>query len=152
VEYRGADWPDPSGNIIDVGALPATIRRELATDFGIIPGNYPNDWQVSVSHETAKFLQHSLPAYKNATAQINDMVNKGFMVTGVPIKLQSLKEKKSLIKNFDECVVWYNKWVEYSGIGKPYTDGDLTQLIEQEEEKLTTPFKLCLPNQSNEII
>jgi hypothetical protein len=47
------------------------------------------------------------------------------MVTGVPLKLQSLQEKKQIIKNFSECVSWHNQWVDKNNFEKYYSDVEL---------------------------
>ena len=68
------------------------------------------------------------------------MVANGFMVTSVPIKLQSLREKKEIIKNFDEAINWYNEWVNLNQFGQPYTADELTLLENVEEKRLTIPI------------
>ena len=32
--------------------------------------------------------------------------------TAIPLKLQTMAEKKLLIKNFNECLTWYNNWAD----------------------------------------
>ena len=54
------------------------------------------------------------------------------MVTGVPIKLQTMLEKRLLIRNFNEVVDWYNQWVDLRGIGQHYTDQDIVQQATEE--------------------
>jgi hypothetical protein len=39
-------------------------------------------------------------------------------VSGIPIKLHSLAEKASIIKNVDECLLTYNHWISSAGV--PY--------------------------------
>lgn len=46
-----------------------------------------------------------VPHYFNALSQL----------TGVPIKLQTLVEKKMIIKNFNECALIYNQWADDNG-------------------------------------
>lgn len=97
--------------------------------------NYPQG-TVQVTSDQLSFLTASLPAYQSTTAQIQQLVDQGFLVTGVPIKLQSLQEKKSIVKNFQECVDWYNEWCQRTGAATPYTHSDLDQMAAAEESKL----------------
>jgi hypothetical protein len=59
---------------------------------------------------------------------------QGTLVSGVPIKLQTLAEKKKIIKNFDECVEVYNNWVDENNMGEKYTSEDI-KLIANNEVK-----------------
>jgi hypothetical protein len=57
-----------------------------------------------------QFLQDNIGTYVKSVKSIDKMVEDKVMVTGVPIKLQTLAEKKLLIKNFDELMIVYNEW------------------------------------------
>lgn len=70
--------------------------------------------------------------YVKAYQGIQELVTNGTMVTGIPIKLQTLGEKRKIIKNFDECVRVYNIWVEKNGLGQPYTDQELKAISHEE--------------------
>lgn len=59
-----------------------------------------------------KFLATHGTQYKRASEAINELVQHKVLVTGVPIKLQTMIEKKLLVKNFDECLEAYNQHVE----------------------------------------
>lgn len=66
-----------------------------------------------VSHLPAieqQFLEKHAITYIKATDAIDKLVEDRIMVTGVPIKLQTLVEKKMMIKNFSECAIIYNEW------------------------------------------
>jgi hypothetical protein len=66
------------------------------------------------------------------------------LVTGVPLKLQSLKEKQQVIRNFDQCVDWYNQWVEKTGFGKKYALDDLEKKSVAEEKLLNSAINPLL--------
>jgi hypothetical protein len=72
--------------------------------------------------------------YVSAYKGIEQLVMQGTLVSGVPIKLQTLAEKKKIIKNFDECVEVYNNWVDENNMGEKYTSEDI-KLIANNEVK-----------------
>ena len=41
---------------------------------------------------------------------MNNLVENGTLVNGMPIKLQTLAEKAMLVKNFKECYDTYSEW------------------------------------------
>jgi hypothetical protein len=59
-----------------------------------------------------RFLVEHGSAYRRADEAIKELINHKVLVTGVPIKLQTMLEKKLLVKNFDECLDAYNNHVE----------------------------------------
>ena len=73
--------------------------------------------QVSNSLPLAeqKFLNDNGMLYIKSTMRINELVDNKILVSSVPIKLQTLAEKKMLIKNFAECLQWYNEWANVNG-------------------------------------
>lgn len=88
--------------------------------------------KTSLSLVDQDFLVQNGHAYNTVTTGIVKMVSNGTLVTGVPIKLQTLSEKRKIVRNFDECMIVYNQWVKENGIGKPYTAGELKQLANNE--------------------
>jgi len=132
---KGSQWPDSAYDHVfnKTSLLPSNVKNEILS-------KYPNSTNISVTKNEFKFLEKNLPAYKTTSIQLNSLVEDGFMVTGVPIKLQSLKEKKHIIKNFNECISWYNDWVDKNNFGKHYNDQELAELSTKEEEQLTLPI------------
>jgi hypothetical protein len=59
-----------------------------------------------------QFLVSHGAQYKKASEAIAELVQHKVLVTGIPIKLQTMVEKKLLVKNFDECLSAYNQHVE----------------------------------------
>jgi len=81
-------------------------------------------------------LEHS-KNYRRAWEAINELVTNGALVTGIPIKLQTLLEKRLLIENFDECLAVYNQWMldkhsKIFGISDTISDQDLESQCQQE--------------------
>jgi hypothetical protein len=92
----------------------------------------------SLSVYDRNFLTEKGPAYAKSFKAIQELVENKVLVTPVPIKLQTMLEKKLLIKNFDECVEVYNKWVKEKGVGTPYTLDDINQGIKEEIQQWHT--------------
>jgi len=59
-----------------------------------------------------KFLNDNGVKYVKTYKRIDELVENRTIITGVPIKLQTMAEKKLLIKNFNECLIWYNEWAD----------------------------------------
>jgi hypothetical protein len=134
-QIRGPDWPRSWAEVGSPG-LPAEIQDEIESQLHL--------HSAKVTDNEYNFLSNNLPAYKNAITQIEKLKDDGFLVTGVPLKLQSLQEKKHVIKNFSECVNWYNQWVDNNNFGKHYSDVELDQLAHNEELRLTGPIHQLL--------
>lgn len=64
----------------------------------------------SLSTDHQNFLQENIDPYFNVYLKINQLVMDRTIISGVPIKLQTLGEKAVLVKNFQECVDTYNDW------------------------------------------
>jgi hypothetical protein len=86
----------------------------------------------TLSPALQKFMSANLDNYWQASNHLNELVEHKILVTNVPHKLQTMLEKKLLIKNFKECVQVYNEWVGANGIGKIYPEEELSDLISNE--------------------
>ena len=86
----------------------------------------------SLSVVDQRFLIKNGPGYQKAHNAINELVENKVLVTPVPIKLQTMLEKKLLINNFSQCVDVYNKWSEATGKGIQYSDEDIQLSIKEE--------------------
>lgn len=138
LKLRGNDWPVTVNDYEQHTSLtlPVNIDQEIKTRFGLT--------DVLVTQEQHEFLSKNLALYNNAARNIQQLQEHGLLVTGVPLKLQSLQEKQSVIRNFNQCVEWYNQWVEKTGIGKKYTLDDLEKKSVTEEELLNSAIKPLL--------
>jgi len=134
-QFKGANWIELSDlTPTQFDQLPVPIQQEIDKIFQLT--QLKNKGQIKVPAEIHKFLTDNLDGYRNTKNQIDNLVNDGFLVTPIPIKLQSLKEKKEIIKNFSQCVDWYNTWVIDNEFGVPYSDSELNQLILKEDLNL----------------
>jgi hypothetical protein len=131
---KGSQWPELTDlSVNKLNSLPDEIREEIKNNFSIEIGKS----QQKCTTELTEFISINLPAYKDTTNQINNLVSTGFLVTPIPIKLQTFKEKKQLIKNFTQCVEWYNNWVSDNNFGKMYSENDIDQSSLIENSKFT---------------
>jgi hypothetical protein len=120
------------GNQLNVPQLgydkPADVKYELQSltlkDIG-----------RSLSVQDQKFMSQHAVKYVKSYKNIQELVENKVLVTGVPIKLQTMLEKKLLIKNFDECVDFYNDWVARNNVGKPYSESDIEDTVSKEMQQ-----------------
>jgi len=131
-QIRGTDWPESYTGYVK-NTLPVEIKQE-------INAMLPTSADVAVSEQEKAFLTTHIENYKNTDQQLQQLVTDGFLVSSVPIKLQSLKEKQSIIKNFDQCIEWYNQWVDKNQFGSKYSQTQLLDMSVSEEEKLNLPI------------
>ena len=130
-QIRGDNWPKTYAEF-STQKLPTVIQEEIKSRLSL--------QTTQVTTDEYNFLYNNLPAYKNTISHIEKLKDDGFIVTGIPLKLQSLKEKKQIIKNFNECISWYNEWVDKNKFGEHYTESELESLSQVEETKLTMPI------------
>jgi len=106
--HKGSSWPE-YGLLCneEFDLLPTEVKQELTK----------KDWvrTVQLSPELEQLLDQNLVKYQDSNQQIQKLVDHGYLVTGVPIKLQTFKEKQRVIRNFDQSIEWYNTWAEKNG-------------------------------------
>lgn len=86
----------------------------------------------SLSLSDQQFLAKLIKPYQDSRTAIDELVQHKVLVTPVPIKLQTMLEKKLLIKNFDECIKVYNEWVDKNNIGTKYSVEEVNSIANQE--------------------
>ena len=135
-QIKDSNWPEFDSVDADiVKTLPEDIREKVNK---IIPSSIFKK-TVSINDELIDFFNQNLQVYKNTSGQIDDLVRDGFLVTGIPVKLQSLAEKKMLIKNFSDTIEWYNEWAVTNGY-EVYSEDSIIKLANQEETNLNCPI------------
>ena len=92
----------------------------------------PSILQTSLSLVDKNYLAQHGEKYVTAYKGISQLVTQGALVTGVPIKLQTMAEKRQIVKNFDECVNVYNSWADRNETGITYTNDELKQISNEE--------------------
>lgn len=128
-QLKGPDWPQTAAEYVNNQYnLPVVIENEIKELF--------NETTLNVTDEEYSFLEKNLTLYMNTNIQLLQLVNDGFLVTGIPLKLQSLREKKLIIKNFDQCIEWYNEWSKENNFGTTYTDSELSSIMTDQDSEL----------------
>lgn len=111
-----------------------------------------NDWNrihyllslIPFNHEFSddekQFIKLNINDYTQCRIFIQDLQDDGIIISGIPIKLHTLKEKAKLITNIDQCLLNYNKWI---GINQPlyaigYHPETLTQAAQIEYTNWTS--------------
>jgi hypothetical protein len=117
----------------NVSNLPATLteaKKQFALNVikqqGIVP---------FLSNENRELFEKLGKNYSVATKMINQMIDLGIIVSGPPIKKQTLSEKKKIIKNFDSLVDVYNNWATHNlNICSPISNNDVDSEIAVESQ------------------
>jgi len=91
-------------------------------------------FDYAFSNDEKEFMTSHVELYKNCRIHLQDLQDAGILVSGIPIKLHTLKEKANLITNASQCLEYYNTWV---GSNRPshaltYTPESLTQIAQIE--------------------
>ena len=82
-----------------------------------------------LSTQDQQFVKQHFNQYITVHQAIDQLVENKILVTGIPIKLQTMMEKSRVIRNFDQCVQVYNQWVEKNKIGTVYSDSQIDQNV-----------------------
>lgn len=80
------------------------------------------------------FLRENIRDYFNVYLEIDKLIIDRTIISGVPIKIQTLAEKAVLINNFKECVDTYNDWSSKHPNQHKVTLQDLGQMAYNEIE------------------
>jgi len=111
-------------------ALPEWPALESESDVQHLPADIKQQWQRGIISRDgitsllSQTRQNELAQYKQsyylAKDTIGKMVELGILVSGPPIKKQTLLEKKQIVTNFNELVEIYNDWIiDNPNIGMP---------------------------------
>jgi len=63
------------------------------------------------SDDEKLFMNANIELYTECRVTLQDLQDDGILISGIPIKLHTLQEKASIIKNIGECLSYYNRWV-----------------------------------------
>lgn len=127
--YLVSDISGISGQLPGPDHLQITHNStDIVNSMDLIPVLTSNDIVSGLNTGDRQFLQQHSENYISSYKAIDELVQNKILVTGVPIKLQTMMEKRQLIRNFDQCAEAYNHWVVKTGIGVLYTDSDIKQL------------------------
>lgn len=86
--------------------------------------------------EQTSFVQKNHDKYTAVADSMEKMRELGILISSVPIKKQTLAEKMFMIKNLDQCIEYYNGWLnENPEVGADFVS--LEQLQQRAEQELT---------------
>ena len=129
-DYQQHSRPEmpPVYSAADLAALPADVVKTWTHDMisrtGVVP---------FLDLENQQKLAPYQSGYALAQTTIDQMVRLGIMVSGPPIKKQTLDDKHRIIKNFDELIKVYNSWIDQNpGIGEPIDHSTIQNQISTE--------------------
>lgn len=129
--------------------LPAPDQVPLLTDqrtdmpkFELaVPENVKNPLTNLSNHDLQYMSKHGIKFFQ-ARKHLQELVENKVLVTGVPLKLQTMIEKKLVISNFDQCVEWYNEWVTLNNLGEIYSEDTINESALDELKKWHAPHLL----------
>lgn len=105
--------------------------------------NIENSLVSLLSNDKAEFLAHNRAGYLQSNQSINRMMQLGILPGPLPIKKQTLAEKKYMVRNWNDCVEIYNRWiVHYPHLGSVLSSQGL-------ETAITNDKKYWKPNQES---
>jgi len=151
------DWNRCHHMLGDIGTLALELKSKLDLVALPSPNNPGSSGNTALSvisnlpQSHKDFLSSQVPAYQRAGQDIAKMQQLGILVTSVPMKKQTLAEKKFVIRNFDQCLDIYNSWIAKNpGIAEPVTADGLVDSIQAESafwQPPTATTTLVLPDQ-----
>jgi hypothetical protein len=147
-EYE-RDLPDIENYILNLSVFSDCAQTQNWFDhFGITWKNWNRmhyllslvPFQYHFSDEEKSFIKDNIDLYSYTRVKIQDLQDSGILVSGIPIKLHTLKEKAELITNMSQCLKHYNHWI---GVNRPnyalsYKSETLTQTALLEHSQWST--------------
>ena len=123
-QLKDPSWPNVS-NPAQFKNLPENIQKEIREFHNVdLSQHYPGyalSAHLPTKHQ--EFIQKNREQYNNALDSMEHMTKLGIIPSIPPMKKQTLREKKMIVKNFDECVEAYNQWQKnHCDIAEPYVE------------------------------
>jgi hypothetical protein len=113
-----------------------------------------NEIGSAVKLADQQFIKENINQYLETDKNIQHMVQDGILASSVPIKLQTMIEKCHLIKNFEQCLETYNRWVDQTKFGVQVTqqqilDHSVDELAQWHSSKVAGLLSTTKSNQLN---
>ena len=134
-----ADWNRCHYMASNVGGLAATAPQALLEYTATKPGTdlvLPTKKSIidAMSVSEREYLRHHTANYVKATQSIQQMERLGIVASGIPIKKQTLRDKRLSVKNFDQCLEVYNNWISRNpNMSQQLTHEQINNQIELEQ-------------------
>lgn len=134
-QVKDDHWPDVQ-TWEDFEGLPQHIREECAVQHqlsSLTNKSLVDKFLCTLDPTSQQFLLNHKTSYHNASSAIAKMTELGILIGGLPIKKQTLAGKKAMVKNWQQCVDVYNRWIDQNPEMGTHLDHDSeTALIENE--------------------
>lgn len=125
-----AEWPGV-GSEQDLNQLTDSIQLQFRQM--LFRHKLTSILNPSVDSPLHQFKQQTAHGYQQAESALKRMQELDIILSPPPIKKQTLKEKISTVKNFDQCVDTYNDWAaKNTEIADAITEGFMQQQIDLE--------------------
>jgi lipid A disaccharide synthetase len=123
------NWPGITKSQ-NIDMLPATIKEQFTQDYIRQEGIFS-----LLPQERQSELSFAKQGYVEAQKTIDQMIKLGIVISGPPIKKQTLAEKAKIVKNFDQLTEIYNQWATNNpGVATPIAAQDVLNQIQQENQ------------------
>ena len=83
--------------------------------------------RANFNNDDMQYMRKHSSNFIKTTQHLRELVHNKILVTGVPLKLQTMMEKKLVISNFDQCIEWYNEWVTLNNLGEIYSTDTINE-------------------------
>lgn len=91
--------------------------------------------------EQQKFIEQHRDRYDQALNSVRKMRELGILVTDIPVKKQTLKEKMHMVANLQDMIDTYNDWIsDNPEVGKPIDQEVIQARIEVEHREWIAPL------------
>lgn len=163
LSYRAVSdnsWPAIE-SMDDYKKLPQHIRNEVEQQFNLTVPNADSAPKITMLSQSIEkflpvahtdFLNHNNKTYQHTNSAIAKLVEQKIIISPPPIKKQTLAEKKHIVKNFEQCLEVYNKWVEMNPtVGNP-VESDLMDSFAVAERNCWKPDIVVNPAGPNHLL
>lgn len=138
ISYRNVSDPSwPEINLIsEYHQISSTIQHEVEQHFHVTVPKVGDLLTDFLPAEQQDFFNQHKESYFKSRSQIVDFVRNGIMHTSIPIKKQTLAEKKYIVNNYHQLIDVYNQWIDYHpDIGAPLTEETLDKFAQLELDR-----------------
>lgn len=97
-------------------------QRENMPSFELAVAKNHRKIVSNLNHTDVEFLKKYARKFAQTKKNLDELINYKIIERPMQIKLQTMIEKKLCIKNFNQCVEWYNEWVVANNFGTVYSE------------------------------
>lgn len=143
-----ADWNRCHRILSDIGSidqaqLGLSYQEKQATTLPVRVDHVDQSLVPFMPAESREFVEKNIFTYQQCQKTLQQMTNLGILVSPIPIKKQTFKEKQRIVRNFKDIVDAYNNWNIY---GYPEVTDEYCQAAVEKEQNFWST------NQPNKLI